>query len=763
MPGSAVFPSRSGVRTSRLAAAACLVALIGVAPAAALAGPPPVENVKGQDVKGAIVPDVVEPGVVTPVGGVAEEAEPAAKPKMAPSEVYRHVLKSVVLILRAERDGDGNLTVGYGTGWVLDKDRGLIVTNQHVVSTSDDVYLIFPEMKNGRLRTALEAYDLTADGFGYDEDTPKGEVIHSENDRDLALIRAYPRDDGKRLPKETEELALADRQVWPGERVHTIAGWPKGSESLWIYGTGTVRQVSQRTLASGAKTTVMESDALINQGNSGGAVVDDAGEVVAVVEGFQTNARGLSLFVGLDAVRAYLEESLPLVDPQTAEQRVALAKSHMEAGRYDRGIVTMNDAIRMEPKNAGYMAVRGLMFAFNGDYETARLDLDEANKLAPNDPIVQGGRGQYLWMRGELDDAIDALTRAIRNDPTNAEYYGFRGLAQRDAEKYDRAVRDLSRAIHFAPHDANLLLRRGEVHRSLEDYDAAIADHRAAAEMVIRNPEPFDALGQDYYAAGQHEQAVAAFRLALQRSPDEGMYHFRLGDALQETGDWAGGLRSLERAIQLMPSHSTSRYYAGLSHHNLGDDQAAVGRYREAMQLEPNSAYIRYNLGVSLRALGQEAEAREQFQVAESLNPDLADPAGGDDRTVARPEGGGAPAADVPAEDAPAFRPIRSIRELAGEWKADFTVNGEVRVQDTTTITATGKLTSNRVIFGVGENADAETTEETVQSQMYIDGNEALIGEPGEVFKRRAYQYNVETLRIEYKELGGTVIWYRQK
>ncbi|QDT16365.1 tetratricopeptide repeat protein [Alienimonas californiensis] len=755
MSRSAAPPRRHAVRPPWFPLAATVAALLCVMPSVSSAGPP---SVIIEEPGGASTapPVIVDTAPSTAVPATPQRADGSRT--MAPSEVYRHVLKSVVLIINEKTDSEGNRSVGFGTGWVMDVSRGLIVTNQHVVGSSNEVRLIFPLMQGDRLLTALEVYGLSADGLTFDDDTPRGEVLHSENDRDLALIRALPRPDGRRLPDGAQALTLADRQVWPGERVHTIAGWPRGSESLWIYGTGTVRQVSQRTLASGAKTTVMESDALINQGNSGGAVVDDSGEVVAVVEGFSTDARGLSLFVGLDAVRSYLDGALPLIDPQSAEDRVALAKSHMEAGRYDRGILTMNEAIALEPTNAGYIAVRGLMFAFNSDFDTAKLDLDEANRLAPNDPLVQGNLGQFYLLFGDLDQAVESLTRAIRNDPTNAEYYGFRGLARKQAEAYDKAVSDLSRAIHFAPNDVNLLMRRGEAHRLNGDYDAAIADHRAAVEKLPASPEPLDALGQDLYAAGRHREAAETFIQAVVKEPTEGMYHFRLGDALQETGDWARGLKPLEKAIELMPNHAPSRYYAGLSHHNLGDDRAAVQRYREALQLDDSDPYLRYNLGISLRALGQEDEAREQFALAGQANADLADPNG--EAALAGNDGGNMAAGDGAAAGAN-FRRIGNVKELAGTWKADFTYNGEIRVQDTTTIQASGAMTSDRTVSSTDpSNSYVERTNES--GRILVDGDQVLIGEQGKPFTRHNYKYSGDEFHIEYKELGGTVIWYRQ-
>ncbi|MFH5806516.1 tetratricopeptide repeat protein, partial [Alienimonas sp. DA493] len=252
-----------------------------------------------------------------------------------------------------------------------------------------------------------------------------------------------------------------------------------------------------------------------------------------------------------------------------------------------------------------------------------------------------------------------------------------------------------------------------------------------------------------------------AFRKAAAADPEEGMFHFYLGDALQETGDHAAALASLEKAIELMPEHSGSRYYAGLSHHRLGDDQAAVKRYREALAIDTSDPYLHYHYGVSLRALGLEDEARKQFAIASAENPELADPAAADP-----PAAGNDP--PMAENDAPApaaeFRPIRSFKEVAGEWYADFTVSGtnNFRMQDTTHIDEQGNLSSSRIIYTYDANGNEYTQRQTDQSRMYLDGNQLLLGKQGQPFTRHNYKYNGKEFHIEYKELGGTVIWHRQ-
>jgi hypothetical protein len=60
-------------------------------------------------------------------------------------------------------------------------------------------------------------------------------VLHRDTARDLALLQV------PRCPPGTSTLRLAADEPDPGERVHLV-GCPTGSESLWVYSQGCVRQ-----------------------------------------------------------------------------------------------------------------------------------------------------------------------------------------------------------------------------------------------------------------------------------------------------------------------------------------------------------------------------------------------------------------------------------------------------------------------------------------------------------------------------------------
>src|SRR5262249_47446140 len=144
----------------------------------------------------------------------------------------------------------------------------------------------------------------------------RAEVIDADGPRDLALIRLRDKP-----PDSIAALKLAGKEPQPAERVHSV-GNPSASGALWIYSAGRVRQVYRKEwrYAEGPARVarILEMQSPINNGDSGGPVVNDAGEVVGVVSGKKPEAVLMSWCIAGAEVRAYLEEARPLVEPKTA-------------------------------------------------------------------------------------------------------------------------------------------------------------------------------------------------------------------------------------------------------------------------------------------------------------------------------------------------------------------------------------------------------------------------------------------------------------
>jgi putative serine protease PepD len=200
----------------------------------------------------------------------AETATPAASTSesMSVSDIYENTYKSVVEITSiagqaAPFGGEGQEQAqGQGSGFVYDAE-GHIVTNQHVVDGADRVTVRF------------------WDGSTYD-----ASVVGSDPSTDLAVVKV----DAPANVLQPLSLGASD-DLTVGEPVVAL-GSPFGLEGTVTSG---IVSALHRQMTAPNNFTINDSiqtDAAINHGNSGGPLVNGAGEVVGVNAQIESESGG---------------------------------------------------------------------------------------------------------------------------------------------------------------------------------------------------------------------------------------------------------------------------------------------------------------------------------------------------------------------------------------------------------------------------------------------------------------------------------------
>ncbi len=138
---------------------------------------------------------------------------------------------------------------GLGSGVIIDADKGYVVTNNHVVDNADEITV---KLTDGR--------EFKAKKLGADEQS------------DIALLKIEP-DDLVAVP-----LANSD-QLLVGDFVVAI-GNPFGLNQTVT--SGIVSALGRSGLNIGGYEDFIQTDAAINRGNSGGALVNLRGELVGI-------------------------------------------------------------------------------------------------------------------------------------------------------------------------------------------------------------------------------------------------------------------------------------------------------------------------------------------------------------------------------------------------------------------------------------------------------------------------------------------------
>jgi S1-C subfamily serine protease len=166
---------------------------------------------------------------------------------------------------------------GLGSGIVISPD-GLVLTNSHVVGVSKQI----------RLRDS-EGIVTDARVLGVDPDT------------DLALLRA----DGAR---DLNYASLGDSKSLRRGQLVVAIGNPLGFESTVTAGVvsalgRSIRSVSGRTIED-----VIQTDAALNPGNSGGPLVSSAAEVIGINTAIISGAQGICFAVASNTAQFVLSE-----------------------------------------------------------------------------------------------------------------------------------------------------------------------------------------------------------------------------------------------------------------------------------------------------------------------------------------------------------------------------------------------------------------------------------------------------------------------
>jgi putative serine protease PepD len=237
------------------------------------------------------------------VGGGAHAGTPIAQTSgtaLTPQQIYRGAAPGVVSIQATSAAQGFQSPFGpsqggqtdQGAGIVLTKD-GLIVTNDHVVNGASSITVSL-DGSNGATRSA--------------------QVVATDPSNDLALIKIKP------SGVTRHPLALGDSSgVQVGDATYAI-GDPFGLDQTLTTGVVSALQRQIRAPNGATISHVIQTDAALNPGNSGGPLLDAAGRVIGINSqiassgaalGGQGTNTGIGFSVPSNTVRAFVDKYAP--------------------------------------------------------------------------------------------------------------------------------------------------------------------------------------------------------------------------------------------------------------------------------------------------------------------------------------------------------------------------------------------------------------------------------------------------------------------
>lgn len=291
--------------------------------------------------------------------------------------VYENANQSVVNIdTKANRDefwflGGPKTEEGSGSGWVLDR-KGHIVTNYHVIEGSDLISVT--------LSASKEPYQAV--------------VVGSDPQNDIAILKINAAPEALKPVKLGESSSLK-----VGQKIFAI-GNPFGLERTMTVGIVSSLGRSLRSDNGRLIKNVIQIDAALNQGNSGGPLLDSEGMLVGMNTAIATltgENTGVGFAVPVNTIRRVLPQLLEFGEVRRASLGIELF------WKADRGIGVARAEEYGPAEQAGIRGLkveRKLVRVGNRVFEQLQYDKEAADRIVGID-------GFAINSTDDLQEALD--------------------------------------------------------------------------------------------------------------------------------------------------------------------------------------------------------------------------------------------------------------------------------------------------------------------------------------------------------------------
>ena len=301
-------------------------------------------------------------------------------------EIYRQVNPAVVTVMVYMEEG-----MGVGTGVIFTAD-GYIITNYHVLEGGEECVV------------------QMADGY-----VCPAQYVAGDADSDLAVLKI----DGADLP--AAEFGDSDRRTG-GDQVYAI-GNPLGVELRGTLTDGIVSAINRDVWVDGRTMTLIQTNAALNSGNSGGPLINEYGQVVGInvikMTSSYSNVEGL----GFAIPSAYMERIIndlltwgelqpePVLGITVWQEGIQI-----EDGRW--GLEVIEITPDLPGSDAGVQVGDILLTADGQELQTSQdlLQIRRRHYLGDTLSIT-------LWRNGEELEITLELTDAVQEKAETAPWY----------------------------------------------------------------------------------------------------------------------------------------------------------------------------------------------------------------------------------------------------------------------------------------------------------------------------------------------------
>jgi tetratricopeptide (TPR) repeat protein len=430
--------------------------------------------------------------------------------KLEADQIYDKFKDAVVVIISYGFDGK---PLAQGSGVIIN-DSGYVVTNFHNFENAEKI----------------EAIHF---GKKYNADN----IIGADIVRDLLVI--------KLKGNKFQSLERADlRKIRVGQKVYTI-GTPQGLEN-----TLSECIISRIGYTPQFDRNLIQITAPITHGSSGGAVLNEKGELIGI-SSYGLGEANINFAIPIDEL-----ENIDIIS-YSNNRALNLINIYYRginayhASYYEISINYLKNFISIDSSYTQVYYQIGLSYEGLEEADSAIVYFKHSISKNPQFALAYGEIGYVYLFLGEYLTAEKYLIKAITMDSTLASAYNNLGALYIKLEEYDKAIFNLEKAININPFYESAYMNIAVVYKRLNDTDKAITYVNNALIINPNSELSYYNLGSIYQRKGDYYTARDNYLIAIKIDNNFLSAYVDLAYTYLWLGELDNSIRNFNRVIYL--------------------------------------------------------------------------------------------------------------------------------------------------------------------------------------------------------------------
>jgi putative PEP-CTERM system TPR-repeat lipoprotein len=286
-------------------------------------------------------------------------------------------------------------------------------------------------------------------------------------------------------------------------------------------------------------------------------------------------------------------------DSDSARTYISNAEALIVEKQSSEAIISLKNALKVEPKNAKARFLLGRLYLNQGDGEKAVKELERANKLKFNANKVIPLLARAYMLEESDEEILSLASQKNFNSNTNTQYLAYKTIASVRTSDKALAEEAVNLALSISESDRYSMLASAYLEFSKQNTARA---KTLVEQILLTTPEATEALmlqGQIAIINKQYSIAVDSFEKYAKLQPSSGKVQLFIADALIKNGQYKEAEAIADTILAKVPRQPFLQSIKATARFEFKDYEAANRLASQALNSGFNSFSLKLIAGAS--------------------------------------------------------------------------------------------------------------------------------------------------------------------